>query len=191
MKSIRRDDLSRLRFPLGAHVLEVVSVREPCQVQEHFPGQDCVHLEHLRDFAHSHGKEEPVLVHCSRQVDCHLAGQLLEYAGFEQVFVYEGELRDLKPHGWRAAEPERPLTAPDTSLWGTAAQRLEVPGYAGPFAGQAQETALAEEDLSWSRAGGEIEPFFVELSEEEWQRQLARETPPPEAGFEHLPPWVS
>lgn len=200
MKSIRRDDLKRYSFPGGAHILELVSALEPCQVREHFTGQECLHLEDLRDFARRCPKDEPVIAHCGGRVDCHLAGQLLEYAGFDNVYVYEGELKDLRHLGWQERPAEVALSrASAVRAWGGQAEHLEPGGYAEPFGGVSEERLREEEKLSWLTAAEQIEPFWVELSEQEYARRVTRaeeeaETrmPPPEAepGFERLPPWA-
>jgi rhodanese-related sulfurtransferase len=140
MKSIRRDDLRRSSFPGGAHVVEVIAERGQCLLHDHFQGMDCLQLGGLREFARSHPKEEPVLIHCVSEVDCHLATELLEYAGFEQVFRYEGELADLRPYGWRGEEPEPWVELSERAFQAELAREPLATGY-GPALLRREELA--------------------------------------------------
>jgi len=189
MKEISREDLQR--FPTGVHVVEVIPGEGQCSLYEHFPGVNCAQLADLRDFAHEHAKDEPVVVHCLGGVDCHLATALLECAGFDHVYHYAGDLSDLRPFAWRAAIKEEPAlpsevgrpvegprveaAPPERERWdyyGTSGEPDPLPGYAEPFRGVEADLIRDPDKLLWST----IRPEAVSGKRE--------------AGWAHLPPWV-
>ncbi len=186
MKSILRDDLKRYSFPSGVHVVEVIGSRELCRFHEHFAGMDCLQFDNLRDYAHTHDKEEPVLVHCTGEVDCHLAVGMLEYAGFEKVYRYEGEVGDLRPYGWHAAAGLGPEEArrPDPLR---AGEHGEWHGFKHlPPWVEAVEPEAPEERVRPLGARPTVPPGEELARERPYLGPLREE----ERGFKHLPPWV-
>jgi rhodanese-related sulfurtransferase len=97
MEILTPEEVRREGLPRGAHILEVVSDRTDCAMHPHFAGMECIPAGELSSIRQHLSTKEPIIVHCALPGErCQKAENDLERMGYENVFVFEGNLADLK-----------------------------------------------------------------------------------------------